>query len=1048
VCAPAGGACVDPDQVAACEGQAENTNCTASAVPIGVCESGVCGNTLWAPTTVIGGHRLPTSVALVNPEGLAVDRAGDLYVADTGNNRIERVDASGVVTTVAGDGVQGDSGDGGEATSAQLINPGGVAVDGLGNVFIADTANHQIRRVDATTGVITSVAGSGSSGFGGDDGPARDATLDYVTSIVLDGPGNLYLADGGANCIRRIDAATGIITTVAGVGRLAGFSGDGGPATGALLSGPSSVAVDAAGNLMIADLFNQRIRRVDAATGIIATIAGNGTSGPAGDGGAAIDAQLDLPFGIAADGAGNVFIADGNNNRIRKVDAGGTITTVAGDGVAGGGGDGGAATSAQLSSPFGVAVDRDGNLYIADVKNSRIREVMAASGIIATVAGNGTSTEDGGAATSSRIESPAGIVADGAGNLYIADAGDNRIRKVDTAGVVTTVAGTGSAGFSGDGGPATSAQLYFPGGLALDGQGGLLVADVLNARIRRIGTDGIITTIAGDGTSSFGGDGGPATAAQLFGPAGVTADSLGTIYIADAHNQRIRRIDTSGIITTVAGNGSADFTGDGGAATSAALDTPDHVALDDHGNLYIVDQGNNRIRRVDVTGVITTIAGGGVGGDGGAATDAFLTSPAQLAIDGAGNLLVADESANRVRRIDAAGIISTVTGTGSMAASGDGGPATSATVDGPDGLAFDAAGNLYVADSRHHSVRRIAANGVITTVAGPIDPDGMGPLAQAQLVDPTAMARAPGFTLFAGGSSGTLQAARTSTAWLGVVAGRYPQSTAIGVLARYRGSSFGTISGVAYDDAAHAIYLTESSAHRLQVVTIVDADDPTTWTIAALANEGGLAGFADGPAQTAAFRAPTGLYFDPGARQLYVADTGNHVIRAIDLSLGVSSATVRTIVGIATDALLFAPQGITRCANGDLFVADTGNHRVRRISADLISTVLGDGSISSAGEGQPATTFPVEAPQGLACDATGNLYVTSTSVVRMVLADATGAIDGSGQVRTIYGKLPHDQFPETVTRCLTDLAVVDSTTVDVIDSCTGIMVELRRQPAQ
>jgi sugar lactone lactonase YvrE len=244
------------------------------------------------------------------------------------------------------------------------------------------------------------------------------------------------------------------------------------------------------------------------------------------------------------------------------------------------------------------------------------------------------------------------------------------------------------------------------------------------------------------------------------------------------------------------------------------------------------------------------------------------------------------------------------------------------------------------------------------------------------------------------------------------------------------------------------------------VVTIVDPADASTWTIAPLANATGAAGFSDGPAQAAEFRAPTGLYFDPTADVLYVADTGNHVVRAIDLSSGIANATVSTVVGTpatlgyfgdggpASDALLDVPQAITRCSNGDLFVADTGNDRVRRIAAGTgtITTVLGDGTAASSGEGGPASTLPVDAPHGLACDAIGNLFVTSTAAVRMVLADDAGIVDGTGAVRTIYGLPPRSAFPSSVTRCLSGLAVVDTSTVLVTDSCTGIMVELQRQP--
>jgi DNA-binding beta-propeller fold protein YncE len=285
-------------------------------------------------------------------------------------------------------------------------------------------------------------------------------------------------------------------------------------------------------------------------------------------------------------------------------------------------------------------------------------------------------------------------------------------------------------------------------------------------------------------------------------------------------------------------------------------------------------------------------------------------------------------------------------------------------------MTIDATGNRYVAETGNRCLRRIDVNGVITTVAGALDPVGTGPLASGRFADPRAFVLAPAFTFVAGGSSGTLQASRSMPPWLEVVAGRYPQPSTSTALARLRDQSFGSVTGVAFDAAAGVVYLSEGSQHRLDVVTIVDADDASTWTIAPLANPAGTAGHADGAVSGARFREPAGLYFDPDARQLYITEAGNHVVRAMDLSTGIAGATVRTIAGIpeargffgngaaATSALFNAPQAITRCSNGDLFVADTSNHRVRRIAAgtNVITTVLGDGSASSSGEGGPATS--------------------------------------------------------------------------------------------
>jgi len=317
---------------------------------------------------------------------------------------------SPVLTTVAGggnSGAPGFGGDGGKATAAQLNSPAGVAIDMVGNVFVADTANQRIRRIDAATGVITTVAGGakdGAPGFGGDGGKATAAQLNSPAGVAIDRAGNGFVADTANQRIRRIDAATGVITTVAGGAKdgAAGFAGDGGRATRAQLNNPTGVVVDSAGNVFVADSANQRIRRIDAVTGVINTIAGGaakGAPGSGGDGGPATRAQLSGPSGVAIDGAGNLLIADTGNQRIRRIEnATGLLTTIAGgaaDNAPGFGGDGGPATAAQLDNPAGVAVDGGGNVTIADTANERIRRIDAATGAINTIAGGADSVVAG-----------------------------------------------------------------------------------------------------------------------------------------------------------------------------------------------------------------------------------------------------------------------------------------------------------------------------------------------------------------------------------------------------------------------------------------------------------------------------------------------------------------------------------------------------------------------------------------------------------------------------------------------------------------------------
>ena len=335
----------------------------------------------------------------------------------------------------------------------------------------------------------------------------------------------------------------------------------------------------------------------------ITTIAGTGKVGFRGDGGPAIEAKLYFPAGVATDGVGNVYIADSSNDRIRKVDSTGTITTIAGgESAVNFPGDGGPASQAKLWSPSDVAVDGAGNLYIADRLNQRIRKVDS-TGTITTIAGTGEPgfSRDGGPASQATLWSPSDVAVDGVGNVYIADSSNDRIRKVDSTGTITTIAGSGphyDGGFGGDGGPAVKAQLGRPSGVALDGDGNLYIADTDNQRIRKVDSTGTITTIAGTGKGGFSGDGGPAVKAQLGRPSGVALDGVGNLYIADSSNDRIRKVDSTGTITTIAGTGKGGFSGDGGPAVKAQLRRPSGVALDGDGNLYIADSSNNRIRKL------------------------------------------------------------------------------------------------------------------------------------------------------------------------------------------------------------------------------------------------------------------------------------------------------------------------------------------------------------------------------------------------------------------------------------------------------------------
>jgi len=668
----------------------------------------------------IGDGGQATSAGLIALNDTAVDVAGDIFIADTADNRIREINhATGLITTVAGTGLAGYNGDGIQATAAMLDAPVGLALDSLGNLYIADSGNQRVREMNLSTGLITTVAGTGTAGFSGDSGPATAAELDRPLDLAVDSSGDLFIADG-SNRVREVKPATGIITTIAG-----GGADDGPPATAAPLSNPQSAVVDSAGNIFIADTNDNRVREVNHATGLIATIAGNGFAGFSGDGGLATAAELSGPTALALDKLGNLFIVDSENFRVRKLNlASDVITTVVGNGDFAFSGDGGPATNAGIL-PAGVAIDSAGDIYVSDDwLSNRIREVNHATGTITTVAGNGSDgfSGDNGPAIDAGLCSPAGLAVDSAGDLYIADEWDNRIREVNAATRnITTVAGNGNAFESGDGGPATAATLWLPTGVTLDAAGDIFIADYLNGRIREVNAaTGIINSIAGGGSSL--GDGGPATAGSVS-PTTVALDSAGNLYIADSSNNLIRKVNAATkIISAVAGNSnlSSSSCGDGGPATNAALDVPLGITVGPAGNLYIADSLNNRIRVVNAaTGVISTFAGNGsagYAGDGGLATAAEMVNPRGVAVDAAGDLFIADSSNNRVREVNAStGVITTLVGS-SAGFSGDGGAASAATVSDPAGLAFDGAGNLYIADTENNRIREVASGGVTVTV--------------------------------------------------------------------------------------------------------------------------------------------------------------------------------------------------------------------------------------------------------------------------------------------------------------------------------------------
>lgn len=965
------------------------------------------------------------------PSGIAVSPDGQtVYFSDRGNNVVRRIVGSGPVTVFAGDPIRSGTADG-QGSAARFYEPAGLALDAAGNLYVADSRNHTIRKITAA-GVATTLAGTAGVP-GTTDATGLAAKFFLPRAVAVDAAGNVFVADAGNHTVRRIAASGAAVTTLAGTAERAGSAT--GTGTAAQFDLPAGLAALADGTLYVADSRNHAIRKITTA-GVVTTFAG---VAPASTNGTGAAARFRQPRALACDGAGNLYVADMLNSTIRKITLAGVATTLAGTAGATGSADGTGA-AARFHQPEGILAATDGTVYVADTLNHTIRKITAA-GVVTTLAGTaGESGDADGAGTAARFRHPQGLAFDNDGNLIVADTFNNLIRRVTPVGVVTTVAGNSSAyGFGTRDGTGAQVQFCHPTAVAVNATGEIFVADSNNAAIRKI-VGGTVSTAYGV-AESFGTSDGDAGGVRFRRPMALAFDGAGNLLVADPDAETVRLIATDGTSHTIAGLGDVAGSADG-AGPVARLSAPHGVAVAPDGTIYIADTGNHVVRRGTVewatppaitqqpkktagvtpyTVTIRATSANGVlhyrwqflpkwGAWTDCATDARFTGSDTdtLVIPGMSMALVETE----VRCLVDNGFSTTVAtdastlwiaGDNEVRITGDAsdvelivdvtrlagadkpnsnwgsswgivdGVGAAAKFSGPRGVVIDAAGVAYVADAAGGTIRKVLPDGTVTTLAGKAgtaagegwgNVDGTG--AAARFAGPQALAFAPDGTLVvADTDNGTLRR---------VTPGGVVTTIADGTGQPHR---FHRPQGVAVDTFG-TIYVTDTEDYTVRKI---DADG----VVRLVAGRSLLSGAQDGALGVATFGIPTALAVD-AAGTLYVADRANHTIRRI-----AADGTVTTIAGtnglpgtddgIGASARFNGPAGLAVDSRGVLYVADTGNHAVRQIDPDgRVRTIAGRkpsgqdrGYGDTDGAGAAARFWN---PWGVACDNRGNLLVT------------------------------------------------------------------------
>gem|GEM_PF-426707 len=637
-----------------------------------------------------------TEARFNGPTGMAKDADGNLYIADSKSNTIRKTAPNGLVTTVAG--LAGSSGSiDGIGAAARFNNPLGIAVGPDGTIYVTDTSNHTIRKI-SPSGVVTTLAGSPGVA-GAVDGTGSAARFRFPSGVVVDAGNNVYVADSSNHAIRKI-TPIGVVTTFAGSLGHSGSADKTGTSAG--FNSPTGLAIDSSGNIYVADSGNNTIRKITAGAAVD-TLAGLAGSIGSADG-TNKTARFSNPTEIVVDGNGNVYVADSQNDAIRKITPAGVVTTPAGAAGATGSLDA-TGTSARFDSPAGLALVGT-TLYIADFGNNTIRR-MASDLSVTTLAGKagGEGSVDATGADA-RFNFPAGVTVGQDGTTYVADFGNQTIRKVATNGAVVTLAGVPGVIGTNDG-PGLSAHFNSPAGVAVRNDGTVFVADSFSSAIREITPGGVVKIFAGL-QANAGTNDGTGSAARFHVPIGIAVDTNGSVYVGDTDNNAIRKISPDGTVVTFAGTIGPDGHGtNDGLGTAAQFYGPQGVTIDPSGNVFVADNINSTIRQITPAGLVTTYVGtpGLVGSSDGTGSDAGFNAPFGIAADKDGNIYIGDSGNCTIRKISPVGVVTTIGGTAGKAGNLDG-TGADALFNTPEGVAVDNEGNIYVADAANHSIRK------------------------------------------------------------------------------------------------------------------------------------------------------------------------------------------------------------------------------------------------------------------------------------------------------------------------------------------------------